>query len=253
MSMPLFEKFADDYACSRPGYPEEIKTFLLDRFNIDSRSIVADVACGSGIFTQLLSCNENLKAVVGFEQSMPLLRAGVKFYEDYCFHPVSGSGEDIALKSQSCELVSVAQGFHWLNRTRSLGEISRVLKPGGGIALVWYRRKSLSDPHQAFIEDLTFKYNPNYDPRFMDADYVGMLMADGRFEDIGQRRFYSTCTFGLETYIKWQRSKSFIGDAMDEEVLEEFLKKVEDKISGFFPDGKIVEEFKYDLIFGRRK
>lgn len=253
MSMPLFERFAEDYACSRPGYPEEIRSFLFDRFKIDSQSMVADVACGSGIFTQLLSCKQDLKAVVGFDQSMPLLRAGVKFYENYDFFPVCGSGENIPLRSETCDLVTVAQGFHWMNRAKSLGEISRVLKPGGGIALVWYRRKSLTDPHQAFIEDLTHKYNPNYDPRFMDADYVGMLLGDGRFADIGQRRFYSSCTFAPETYIKWQRSKSFIGDAMDEEMLEEFLEEVEEKISGFFPDGKIVEDFKYDLIYGRRK
>ncbi len=40
---------------------------------------------------------------------------------------------------------------------------------------------------------------------------------------------------------------------MDEDMLEEFLEKVEKEITGFFPDGVITEEFKYDLIYGRRK
>lgn len=253
MSKPPFEKFADDYASSRPSYPDDIRSFLFDLFDIDSTSRITDIACGSGIFTQLLSCERDSGCVVGLDHSLPLLMAGMRYFEEFCFKPLCGSGEMLPLKSKCCDLVTVAQGFHWMNRQESLAEINRILKPGGGIALVWYRRKNLTKPHQAFIERLTHKYNPNYNPKFMNADYVGMLFADGRFTDIGQKRFYASRTYNRETYIKWQRSKSFIGDAMDEDMLEEFLEKVQKEISRFFPDGIITEEFKYDLIYGRRK
>ncbi len=252
MNTKLFEKYADDFAASRPGYPEEIKTFLFDMFHIGSSSVIADIACGSGKFTQLISCAKEADLVVGIDRSCPLTKAGMAFFKDYCFIPVCGDGELIPLKPDSCDLVTVAQGFHWMNRQKSLEEIFRILKPGGGVSLVWYRRKSLTEPHQAFIEDLTYKYNPNYDPKFMDADYVGMLIADGRFTEIGMKRFYDSKTFDLRTYIRWQRSKSFIGDAMEEDMLEEFLVKVEDGMRRFFPDGVITEEFKYDLVYGRR-
>ena len=253
VNKPLFEKFADDFAASRPGYPPELKTCIFDMFSINSHSVIADIACGSGIFTQLLSCQQNIRIAGGIDMSLPLLKAGMKFYKKYCFKPVCAAGEALPLKSASCDLVTVAQGFHWMNRQKSLAEISRALKPGGGIALVWYRRTSLTEPHQAFIEELTHKYNPNYDPRFMDADYVRMLIEDGRYRDIGQKRFYASKTFDLPTYIKWQRSKSFIGDAIDEATLDEFLEKVEQAMQQYFPDGIITEEFKYDLIYGRKR
>jgi len=252
MDKPLFEKYADDYACSRPDYPLEIRSLLFEHFNISSNSIIIDIACGSGIFTQLLACCKTAGLVAGIDRSTALLRAGRKFYADLCFQPLCGSGEIIPIKSASCDLVSVAQGFHWMQRQKSLSEIVRILKPGGGIALVWYRRKDLRQPHQAFIEELTHKYNPNYDPGFMDADYIGMLVDDGRFRDIEQRRFYGSKAYDLGTYIKWQRSKSFIGDAMEPDILEDFLKLVEDRVSRFFPNGTIVEEFKYDLVWARR-
>ena len=253
MSKPLFEKFADDFASSRPGYPVDIKIYLFDMFSIGPDSVIADIACGSGIFTQLLSCKEDIKLAVGIDRSLPLLRAGMSFFGKYCFRPLCGDGETISIKSNSCDLVTVAQGFHWMNRQKSLSEISRILKPGGGIALVWYRRASLTEPHQKFIEELTYKYNPNYDPRFMDADYAGMLIQDRGYEDIGQRRFFASKIYDLPTYIRWQRSKSFIGDAMDENMLDEFLEKVERAMQRFFPDDIITEEFKYDLIYGRKK
>ncbi len=253
MSNSLFEKFADDFASSRPGYPDKIKRFLFDLFAIKRGSLIADIACGSGIFTQLLSCEEKGKTVVGVDHSITLLRAGMKFFGNYCFDPICGAGECLPFRSRLFDMVTVAQGFHWLNRRKSLSEIARVLKPDGAIALIFYRRANLTDRHQAHIEKLTYQFNPNYDPKFMDADYAGMLLDDGRYHDIGQKRFYGTKKYDLPAYIRWQRSKSFIGDAMDENMLEEFLQEVERGMQQFFPDGEIVEEFKYDLVHARRK
>ncbi|MEE9553613.1 MAG: methyltransferase domain-containing protein [candidate division Zixibacteria bacterium] len=253
MSKPLFEKFADDFAASRPEYPEEIKRSLFSLFSIKNGSVIADIACGSGLFTQSLSCKDRNRTVIGVDHSMPLLRAGMRFFGNYCFEPLCATGESLSFNSGSFDLVTVAQGFHWMNRQKSLSEISRILKPGGGIALIWYRRSTLTSPHQEFIEKLTYQYNPNYDPKFMDADYVGMLVKNGGYTDIGQKRFYGSKTYDLPTYIRWQRSKSFIGDAMDENMLEEFLQKVETAMQQYFPDGIITEDFKYDLIYGRKK
>jgi ubiquinone/menaquinone biosynthesis C-methylase UbiE len=253
MNEPLFEKYAEDYACSRPGYPPEIKTFLFNHFSINHSSIVADIACGTGIFTQLLTCGHDTSLVTGIDFSFPLLKAGIKFYRDFSFEAVCGKGESIPVKSESCNLVTVAQSFHWLHGQRSLSEIVRILRPGGGVGLVFYRRKDLKEPHQAFIEKLTHQYNPNYDPGRMDADYAAMLLDDGRFCDIGQKRFCATKVYDLETYLRWQRSKSFIGDAMEADILDRFLSQVENGMRAFFPDGVITEEFKYDLIWARKK
>jgi ubiquinone/menaquinone biosynthesis C-methylase UbiE len=253
MDKPLFEKYADDYACSRPGYPREIKEFLFNKYNIGPQSTIVDIACGSGIFAHLMAGGHVSSLVAGIDRSQVLLNAGISYFRDYCFTPICGCGEIMPIKSEICDLASVAQGFHWMHRQKSLSEIVRILKPGAGIGLVWYRRKDLKEPHQAFIEELTHQFNPNYDPKFMDADYVGMLLNDGRFCDIGQKRFYAQKTYDTDTYIRWQRSKSFIGDAMEPDILDDFLSQVEDGIRQFFPDGNIVEEFKYDLVWARRK
>ncbi|HBC46482.1 MAG TPA: hypothetical protein DEO84_04400 [candidate division Zixibacteria bacterium] len=253
MDKPLFEKYAEDYACSRPGYPKEIKTFLFDHFSIDYSSTVIDIACGSGIFTQLLACEHQAGLVTGIDRSQQLLGAGIRYYRDFCFEAICGCGETMPVKSNVCQLVTVAQGFHWLQRQRSLSEIARILRPGGGIALIWYRRKDLKEPHQVFIENLTHQYNPNYDSGMMDSDYVEMLHNDGRFVDIGQKRYYGSKTYDMETFLRWQRSKSFIGDAMEPDILDDFLSQVERGISQFFPDGNIFEEFKYDLIWARKQ
>jgi ubiquinone/menaquinone biosynthesis C-methylase UbiE len=252
MKRPLFEKFAEDYACSRPGYPAEIRPFLFDRFSINSDSILVDIACGPGMFTQLLACGHDSALVTGVDRSLPLLNAGIRYYRNFRFEAVCGCGELLPIKSESCDMITVAQAFHWMHQKRSLSEIVRTLKHGGGLSIISYRRKDLKEPHQAFIENLTYQFNPNYDPAFMDINYVEMLLGDGRFREIGQKRFYSSQNYSLEKYLRWQRSKSYIGDAMEPDILDDFLNQVESGMRQFFPDGTITEEFKFDVIWARK-
>ncbi len=47
-----------------------------------------------------------------------------------------GLAEAIPLPDACVEAVTVADGFHWFNQQRALDEIRRVLKPGGGLAVL---------------------------------------------------------------------------------------------------------------------
>jgi hypothetical protein len=40
---------------------------------------------------------------------------------------------------------------------------------------------------------------------------------------------------------------------MEPDILDDFLSQVERGIDQFFPDGNIIEEFKYDLIWARKQ
>ena len=53
---------------------------------------------------------------------------------------LDGTAEAIPLPDASVDAVVVAQAFHWFDEDKALAEIDRVLRPGGGVALVWNRR-----------------------------------------------------------------------------------------------------------------
>ena len=53
---------------------------------------------------------------------------------------LEGTAESIPLPDGSVDAVTVAQAFHWFDAEAALVEIARVLKPGGGLAMVWNRR-----------------------------------------------------------------------------------------------------------------
>ena len=47
-----------------------------------------------------------------------------------------GFAEAIPLPDASVDAVTVADGFHWFNHAQALAEIRRVLRPGGGLAVL---------------------------------------------------------------------------------------------------------------------
>jgi ubiquinone/menaquinone biosynthesis C-methylase UbiE len=61
---------------------------------------------------------------------------------------LAGTAEAIPLEDASVDAVTVAQAFHWFRAEEALREIHRVLRPGGGLALV-YNVRDERNPVQA--------------------------------------------------------------------------------------------------------
>lgn len=95
---------------------------------------MVDLAAGTGKLTrQILMCTG--AEVVAVE---PLESMRAKFREVLPSVPVlDGTAEDIPLDSASVDAVVAGQAWHWFDSRRALSESSRVLKPVGGVALLW--------------------------------------------------------------------------------------------------------------------
>jgi SAM-dependent methyltransferase len=85
-----------------------------------------DVCCGTGLSTTALK--EISREVVGVDVSSEMLaqrlkHSGVEY--------LVADAENLSFADRIFGLVTVSQAFHWLDRTRVLGEAGRVLRPGG--------------------------------------------------------------------------------------------------------------------------
>src|SRR5206468_5205801 len=56
---------------------------------------------------------------------------------------MDGTAERIPLPNHSVDAVVVAQAFHWFDGIRALSEIRRVLRPGGGLGIIWQSRDAI--------------------------------------------------------------------------------------------------------------
>jgi SAM-dependent methyltransferase len=148
-----YDHAADAYERGRPEYPPEAVAHVLQEFRIGPASTVLDLAAGTGKFTrQLVPSGARVVAVepvAGMRAKLTEQVPGVT--------PLEGTAEAIPLPDGTVDAVTVAQAFHWFQGTEALAEIRRVLRPGGGLALIWNvrdesvdwvrRLSDLMDPH----------------------------------------------------------------------------------------------------------
>jgi ubiquinone/menaquinone biosynthesis C-methylase UbiE len=128
-----FGSRADAYDRHRPGWPPEAVERALSELGLGRDSTVVDLAAGTGKLTRELVPRTG--RVVAVEPSADMLR---KLSEDVpAAEALDGTADAIPLAGASVDGVLVAEAFHWFATSDSVAEIARVLRPGGGLALLW--------------------------------------------------------------------------------------------------------------------
>ena len=80
----------------------------------------------------------------------------------------------------------MAQAFHWFDGDAALAEIHRVLRPGGGLALIWNKRV-LEDPVNQAIEELVAPHRASTPTH--RGDWRGAFERTTMFGPLEERRF----------------------------------------------------------------
>lgn len=128
-----FETVAAEYERHRPDYPEKALRWAADELGLASGARVLDVGAGTGKLTRgLVALGLDVVAVEPGVPMLEQLRGAVPEAE-----ALEGPAEAIPLADASVEAAFAAQAFHWFDRDRALPELHRVIRPGGGLALLW--------------------------------------------------------------------------------------------------------------------
>ncbi|HUP84077.1 MAG TPA: class I SAM-dependent methyltransferase [Acidimicrobiales bacterium] len=144
-----FERGAADYEKGRPGYPATAIDVLVRECGIDERTRVVDIGAGTGKFTAFVL--DHTADIVAVEPVAAMRAAFSARFPD--IPVIDGTAEDLGLPDHSADVATVAQAFHWFDHGVALDEISRVVRPGGWLALIWNTR-DLDVPWLAQINDV---------------------------------------------------------------------------------------------------
>jgi SAM-dependent methyltransferase len=178
-----FDRRARSYERGRPEYPAAAMRFLGRTLGLGPGRLVVELGSGTGKFTRgVLSLGAAVVAVepaagmrAVFAQRLP----GTLVLE--------GQAEAIPLPDRCADAVLVAQAFHWFRAPEALGEIARVLRPGGSLGLLWNVRDE-SVPWVRRMSRLVDRYRGTA-PRSGDARWRRALERSAAFGPLHSRRF----------------------------------------------------------------
>jgi ubiquinone/menaquinone biosynthesis C-methylase UbiE len=101
--------------------------------------VILDLACGPGLYARALAAGHPERTVIGLDLSWPMLRYGaVKArrlaIENLAF--VRGDAHILPLKDGSVDVADCCGALHlFTDVPRVLGELARVVRPGGRLAI----------------------------------------------------------------------------------------------------------------------
>jgi SAM-dependent methyltransferase len=188
-----FSDRAADYAAHRPSYPAQAVDCILGGLGDPSALVIADIGAGTGISSRLLA--DRGASILAVEPNAAMREGAER-------HPrvrlVEGTAEKTTLPDRSCDAVVCAQAFHWFDHPKAFAEFTRILKPGGRLAIVWNTRDQ-SDP--------------------FTAEYSRLMVVAAQGDPAGERKMDARVAEGAGAFTPFEKKSFPFAQVLTEEGL----------------------------------
>lgn len=242
--MASFETVADEYDAARPSYPTEI----YDALGLLDGVRVLDVGAGTGIATRALLARG--AAVVAVDPGPEVLRRARARTAD--LDAVVGDGAVLPIRSGSVDLITFAQAWHWLDPSTRVGEMHRVLRPGGRWAGWWSHARADGEAWFDAYWEAIERTCAGTGRGQRDIDW-GATIAGGDLFEVGERITVPwTREVSIEDWLTDQSSHSYVIALSDAERAR-LLDDLRTILQGRFDDGTMHVPYETWLWVARRR
>lgn len=232
-----FTNLATDYTNYRPDYSPSVLTAILSLVGKPVNTIdFADVGAGTGIWTRMVA-ERGVRSAVAVEPNDNMREAGKAASTQLPIEWKAGQGERTGLADNSADLLTMASSFHWTDYDAAVKEFHRVLRPGGRFVALWNPRLIEVNPMLVEIENELSKLKS--DIKRVSSGRSGItdtltakLCATPQFEDVVYIEGRHIINMTPERYIGAWRSVNDLQVQLGAQKFDQFLKFVENKISG---------------------
>jgi ubiquinone/menaquinone biosynthesis C-methylase UbiE len=126
--------FAARFDSSRPSTPPILVDVLCQYARVSRPRLVVDLGCGTGHSTIVWA--DRAERVIGIEMEPAMLDVARGRANSPTFEWRQGFAHDTGLPNGGADVVTCVQAFHWMDPDTTLGEVARILSPGGVFAAV---------------------------------------------------------------------------------------------------------------------
>ncbi len=247
-SIQRFSDRAENYDRFRPGYPQALFRFLLETVPVTPDLVIADIAAGTGIFTERVAAWGNRIYVV---EPNPFMRSMAHRRLDGCERCEfrDGTAEATGLPDDSIDLFVSAQAFHWFDLARTRVEFERAGRHAPYVAVVWNLRNTRSAfeaDYEAFVRTYATDYL-SVSQRKMDTTEVRSFFAPSRPK---YRVFGHVDSLTYPQLLGRTLSYSFLPDESSP-VLTDMKAALEKLFQAHQRDGQVQLSYKTRLFLGR--
>ncbi len=188
---------------------------MADELSIEPGRVVVDLGAGTGKLTRLLvpfgSSLTAVEPLANMRAELVASTPGVVVHE--------GTAETMPFADASVDVVVAAHAAHWFERPAFLHEVARVLRPGGGLALLWNDR---SDALPWFFQlDDVIKAGVEL-PWERDIDWADEIGRSGAYGSVVERRFPHEQVLDLEGLLDLVATRSYVASRPASEQAEVF-------------------------------
>jgi SAM-dependent methyltransferase len=234
-----FGRTAEHYERGRPHWPDEAVDHLVRALELTPDAEVLDLAAGSGRLTQRLL--QRFSRVVAVEPDEPM-RASIAGVE-----ALSGVAESIPLPDHSVDAVFVGEAFHWFDVPRALREIARVLRPRGGLALLWIvPSHDVPKEADAFWDEAVRRGGVPGGPLYRSGAWREPF-AVAPFDELQQAHFDGKETVTRDTVVSYVLSISSIACLPEDE-----REEIGENLRALLPGETYVRRLRTDVFWTRR-
>ena len=133
----LYAGSARYYPLGRVAYPARLAEELVRAVPLDGSGVLLDVGCGPGSLTLVLA--PHVATAIGVDADADMLGEAARLAAEQQVPNVSWRhlrGEDLPADLPEPRVVTFAQSFHWMDRSRVASVVRRMLAPGGVVVHV---------------------------------------------------------------------------------------------------------------------
>jgi SAM-dependent methyltransferase len=251
----IFNALAEQYDAYRPHYPPEALSFLVTLGELDKSSDVADIGSGTGrIALELAKYVRLVYAVDTATVMLQQLQTSAEKEGLSNVRLIEAPGETTGLQTESLDLVTVAQAFHWMDKQASLAEANRILKPHKQLILLWNQVTNTGDKYYKDMVALIKRYNPKYEggADIRSVDFPDHVKNSKLFGPLERYTFPFELHYSLESYVGFLLSKSYIGMGIPTSEIPHFIEAAHQVMKKTFSDGNVTEQYETVMLAVRK-